>query len=73
MQNRGSYPVRVIKWALFDMQRPGQKRTFSDKTRNEIVTLVCSDPPYIRSTLFSSFKETKYWRTFLRYVLSEFL
>lgn len=31
--------------ALFDKQRPGQKRTFSDKERNEIVALVCSDPP----------------------------
>ena len=40
-----NYIADGLERALFDKHRPGQKRTFSDKERNEIVALVCSDPP----------------------------
>jgi putative transposase len=40
-----NYISEGLDRALFDKQRPGHKRTFSDKERNEIIALVCSDPP----------------------------
>lgn len=40
-----NYISEGLERALFDKQRPGQKRTFSDKERNEIIALICADPP----------------------------
>lgn len=40
-----NYIAEGLDRALFDNPRPGQKRTFSDKKRNEIIALICSDPP----------------------------
>lgn len=39
------YLEEGLKRALYDLPRPGNKRLLSEKQSNQIIALVCSDPP----------------------------
>ncbi len=50
---RTCYQQEGLARALFDKPRPGSPRRITDKQRQRIVSLACSDPPlgYVRWTL----------------------